>query len=216
MAELRVPYVKDFVCTNSIRPYLERVFEGEYEVPLWGNKKVIADCGANFGAFAVWAAHRWPNSRIYCYEPHAETFKHLKENTKELPVEMIFSHQAALGRDQAFLPLYNGLNNSGEATLYPGNLCSDGTGEHVEVWSSLMIPTTTDILKIDTEGAELDILEPLIRSGRKFEAIMVEYHRRDDRRLIDALLVDYVLTGAHIYHPNIGVVKYMHKGLLDL
>jgi len=202
----------EFRCPDNMRPHCQKIFDGEYDVPITPLTPVILDCGANCGAFSVWAAYRFPFSTIYAYEPHPKTFNNLLKNINGLRV---FPHNHGIG-NEGLRPLYEGKNNTGEATLYAGNKMSSDLGCHVEVIDPLTMPRA-DILKIDTEGCELEILEPLIADGRKFKAIMVEYHRRDDRRIIDNLLSDYVLTGASIVkYANIGTLKYVHKDLAPI
>ena len=204
--------VGPFYCSKSILPHLEKVFGGEYEVPLYRGPYVILDCGANAGAFAIWASHRWPGSYIRAYEPHPKTFKLLEQNVENYPyIETI---ERGLGVPGMRI-LYNGTNNEGEATLFP-NAVSDGTGQHVEIISPLKMPEA-DILKIDCEGAELEILSPLIEDGRKFRAVMIEFHNEAIRREVDRLLSDYVLLRCTMIDPgcyDIGTAIYMHKELL--
>lgn len=67
------------LCPQNIRPFLEKVFSGEYDVGIYLPPKTrIIDLGANFGSFALWAAHRWPGSEIQAFEPHPEVFKVLE------------------------------------------------------------------------------------------------------------------------------------------
>lgn len=195
-------------CSESIHPYLQKIFDGEYDIPLDGGPYTILDCGANVGAFALWASIRWPGSQIFSYEPHPVTFKTLRENLAGH--SNVVTVERGLGNPGMRI-LWNGTSNEGEATLYPNGV-SNGTGQHVEIISPLATPEA-DILKIDCEGAELEILEPLIRSGRKFKAIMIEFHNELFRRKIDNLLTDYRLIRCDIseetYH--IGTVIYLHS-----
>lgn len=199
-----------FVCPDSIRPHLESVFSGEYEVPLYGlTNPVILDIGANVGAFAIWAHHRWPGSIIHAYEPSPTNFIYLMGNTERL--QGIHVYEQGIGVP-GFRVLFNGRNNCGENSLFAPHDGMTDIGIHVEVKDPLSLPEA-NMLKVDTEGCELEILEPLIGAGRKFDAIMLEYHRIKDRLLIDALLADYdyTLVGAHIYSPGRGVVRYLNK-----
>lgn len=199
-----------FECEDSLRPHLEKVFDGEYDVPIENYKPLnILDIGANVGAFSLWALQRWPGSHIIAYEPHPETFLTLKKNIS-LVSDAVITVNFGLG-NPGVVPIYDGKNNSSEATIYPGNLTAKGTGRFVEILHPLVVPNA-DILKIDTEGCEIDILEPLIGAGREYAAVMVEFHRISDRRIIDHILQDYVLTKSVISEcPAIGTVNYIHK-----
>lgn len=201
---MKVSFERPFECDDSIRPHLAKVLEGEYDVPLFGKFKIL-DIGANAGAFAVWASHRWPGSMVYSYEPHPETFKLLVKNTEELQV---IRAQKGVGAPGVRI-LYEGKNNSGEASLYMPH----HTGRHVEIIDPLELPSA-DIIKIDTEGCEVEILVPLIEGGRTFSAVMFEYHRAKDRFILDQLLSkDYTLIGAEIYQNSRGTMKYVRTNL---
>ena len=201
--------IPSFRCPEGLEVHLKKLFAGEYEVPLWGHSKRILDIGANVGAFSVWASYRWPFSHVFAYEPNPACFTLFKANTARMPG--ITFHEWGVGRE-GMRPLYNGLNNLGEATLFM-NAVTDGTGRHVEIKDPLTLPDA-DILKMDVEGAEYEILAPLIRDKRTFEAIMFEWHNEELRNACDSLLKDYVLVKCNIYTPSIGVSCYINRRLM--
>lgn len=204
---MKVSFNRPFECDDSIRPHLAKVFEGEYDVPLFKPAPKILDIGANSGAFAIWASHRWPGAEIHSYEPHPKTFELFKKNTEGIPLT---AYNMGVGIPGVRV-LYEGVHNNGEASLYIPN----HTGVHIQVADPLTL-READIIKIDTEGCEVEILVPLIESGRKFSAVMFEYHRRQDRFILDHLLSkDYTLIGAEIYQPTRGTMKYMRNDLCD-
>ena len=205
-----VPY---FHCPPDMKPYLQKVFDGEYEVPLIYAKEqpVVLDLGANCGAFAIWATHRWPGCKVHAFEPHPETFKYLEANVRQYG--NIYAHKYAVG-EAGLRVLHNGPNNCGESSLHLMQNMAYPTGQHVEVTDPLSMPRDARILKMDIEGCEMEVLEPLIRDGRKFDAIMLEYHNADLRREVDALLSDYYLTNSLVTKHGLGVVCYMRKELL--
>ncbi|MET0380942.1 MAG: hypothetical protein ABWZ94_03470 [Methyloceanibacter sp.] len=67
------------------------------------------------------------------------------------------------------------------------------------------------IVKIDTEGSEVDILERL--GSFDHDVILLEYHSEANRRKIDALLGDFFLVGGEVRHLHRGTLKYMHRRL---
>jgi hypothetical protein len=71
------------------------------------------------------------------------------------------------------------------------------------------------VLKIDTEGAEMAILEDLRPRLANIDAIYVEYHSEDDRRAIDAMLGErFVLYHGVADHPHRGTFCYASKFLM--
>lgn len=204
----------NFLCPDNMRPHLQKVFSGEYDIPYDHPAPRIIDLGANCGAFALWATHRWPHSRVYCYEPHPKIFSEFLEKNTELYYPKITIEQHAIGTP-GVRALLDGTNNIGETSLYYMGNNTTLTGQHVEVHDPLSLPEA-DILKMDIEGCEVEVLRPLIEAGRKFDAILCEYHNEDLRLEIDSLLTkDYRLVKSEVAHINgRGTVCYIVKKLL--
>jgi FkbM family methyltransferase len=136
------------------------------------SKSVIIDVGAHIGGFSLMAAHKHPNSIIYCYEPHPDNFNLLKANIALNGFEdRIHPFQLALAENTINKTLY----------LHSG----DNTGMHsiIKSWSAwhnkrpqaeintIAVKCTTlksvfesnniktcYFLKMDCEGAETKIL----------------------------------------------------------
>ena len=69
--------------------------------------------------------------------------------------------------------------------------------------------TEIDVLKIDTEGAEVDILEGMVDYLPKTKVVMAEYHKEEHRKKIEAYLEGFILYSAEIQDlRGIGTVKY--------
>lgn len=206
-----------FKCPDNIRPYLQHVFDGEYDVKEFiVPAPRVLDLGANCGAFALWALHRWPGAVLNCYEPHPETFKWLEVNTKPyVEVGAITLHPFGIG-EAGMRVLNEGLHNCGENSFHRIMNNPTPTGQHIEVRNPLTLPEA-DIIKLDIEGCEYEALEPLISAGRTPKLIMFEYHNHQLRRDIDALLKDYELVGAEVQHIyGRGVMKYAHKSIIPV
>lgn len=201
-----------FKCPENMVVHLTKVFDGEYELPYFPQTPpTVLDLGANCGAFSVWASHRWPGCEIFAYEPHHLTFVTLRENLKPYP--KVHLHNYAIGTP-GFRPLFNGANNCGEGSLHHMLNNPAPTGQHVEVKDPLTLPKA-DVLKMDIEGSEIEVLRPLLESGRTFSAIMFEYHAEDYRRELDSLLKDYWLTSSKVESIiGRGVCCYLHRSFM--
>ena len=186
---------------DNMVKHIEKIFEGEYDIPYENPNPVILDIGGNVGGFCLWANKRWANSKIYSYEPIKNNFNLLKENTKD--INNIVISNVAIGSKEENKKMYYGAHNVGECSFQHG-LEQIEDGEYVSVMPANLLPKA-DIVKIDTEGAEIEILENMVI---KPDVYLIEFHSAYNRRRIDNILYDYTLVSANIPLPNYGIVKY--------
>ena len=192
-----------------MRRHVQKVLGGEYEVPYRATRPVILDIGANVGSFAAWALKRWPGAHVHCYEPLPDNFALLKKNlgSTQGAVDQLeqFRHRRPEPKN-----LYLGRNNCGEASFYDVGEQSKTTVE-VETRAPSVLPKA-NIMKIDTEGSEIDILSRMM--SLDFDVIMLEYHSEANRRKIEELLTDFFLVGGEIRSLHRGTLKYFHGRLI--
>lgn len=166
--------------SDAMRPHVQRVLDGEYALPREyrlpnaGPIKVL-DLGANVGAFSLWALAQWPEADISAYEPCPENFEALRKNLKGHGAHTY--HIAIGGCDLEEVTFRRGANNNGECSRF--DLGEQAPDDYfvVEQWDACMLPDA-DVIKIDTEGCELEILAeiPLERCAM----LALEWHRTDD------------------------------------
>lgn len=196
---------KTIECPESMRPHVTKVLNGEYSIDYDPKAGIILDIGANVGAFALWATMRWPNASIFCYEPSKENFEFLSKNIRGIP--NIHINNFAVGNSE-HTKLFKGKNNCGESSFFQIGEQAVAS-EQVITKSPEVLPKNANILKVDTEGCELEILNPLIKGGHLPDVIMCEYHSEKDRREIDSLLSNYMLVGSWANRAQRGIVKYI-------
>ncbi len=196
--------------------HCEDVLQGIYDLPLdFAKPPIIVDIGANVGAFAHWAFQRWPGCSVVCYEPMRDNYDKLLDVWEQNKANML-TFNAGVRSYNGKMTIYQGMNNCGECSVHPGLGETTGLSEEVRCIDAAEIPRC-HILKIDTEGCELEILNRLWLSGRtnEFRAILLEWHSEADRLAIDQLLKDeYQLAGAHCSAPERGVAKYVHRRIV--
>jgi len=196
--------------------HCEDVLKGIYDMPLEfsGKPPVILDIGANVGAFVMWAGKRWPGSKFICYEPVPSNFAQLVQNAASSDSCELFNVGVRMCGGQ--MQIAEGVNNCGEWTTQTGVNKMTGVTMTVPCIRAKDLPHG-NVLKIDTEGCELEILNALWDAGRdtEFCAIMVEWHRESDRLEIDQLLkANYQMAGAYCEGPERGVAKYVFRNLV--
>ena len=68
------------------------------------------------------------------------------------------------------------------------------------------------IIKIDTEGCEVEILEE-IKDREEVPVYYIGYHSDLDRRYIDQLLPEHQLVRANVESKHRGNMCYLHKSI---
>lgn len=195
------------IIPNDMIAHVGKIFQGEYAVGKVDSPYII-DIGANVGGFAVWAHEYFNNAKIDCYEPIKANYDLLRQNIEGTDIAV---RNIAIGKDNGERMMYYGLHNCGEASMFQGEEQRQ-EGEMVKVMSAKHLPQC-DIIKIDTEGAEIEILENLVHFPNIF---LVEFHSAYNRRKIDELLLDYTLIECTMRGWNYGILKYVKSSLVGV
>jgi len=139
----------------------------------------VIDVGANIGCFTVMAAAR--GAQVWVYEPDESNFELLLRNTESTGAVLIPAGGGTPGRRTFYL---NRANTSGHSFYYNPATAS-GISLEVSVVSLTdaldAIPKgEADLLKIDCEGAEVEILQQVIDGEwQRVRAIAAELHFAD-------------------------------------
>jgi FkbM family methyltransferase len=172
------------------------------------------DIGANVGATAVFFRAAYPGARICCYEPSPGNFEYLRANTSALRDVEIFPY--GLADRETSCALYEGQSQSAQRSVVR-------TISTLERFETIRLRRASEeltergiaeisLLKIDTEGCEVPILEDLLAGTPVIDVIQVEYHSEDDRRAIDAMLADrFLLLHARVDELHRGTCTYLSR-----
>jgi FkbM family methyltransferase len=145
----------------------------------------ILDVGANIGLAAAWFRHRYPHHAIHCFEP-------LEENARLIPLNCPGAHvqRVAVGRvagqvelavdaDAVMASTIPYTREAGRRTLPVITLDEYVAGQGI---------ARVALLKIDTEGMELDVLGGAERTLSQTGVVGLETHGRDRHDAVLALL----------------------------
>lgn len=144
------------------------------------NPKIIIDIGSNIGAFAIRAHKEWPNALIYCYEPFHKNIVELERNLSSIPCKI---EPFAVGRKTEGRRFYIG-DMSVTGGFYKNERNTDDV-ILVPCISASLLPEA-EVIKIDTEGAEIEILRSINLNSTQL--LMVEYHSEVDRKEMESIL----------------------------
>ena len=124
--------------------------------------RCVLDIGANVGATALYFSQVFPNAQVYAFEPAPDNFAVLEKNVANC--DRIRAFNFALGAKDATLELFasdNPINFGGYSLHATGSDTSKKVSIPVKGVASVLTNLSLekiDIVKIDTEGAEWDIL----------------------------------------------------------
>ncbi|PTX97145.1 hypothetical protein DB345_08195 [Spartobacteria bacterium LR76] len=144
----------------------------------------IFDIGANRGQFAIGATGLFPEADVHCFEPGSVAFSKLKAEFQDNPRVKV--HKIALGRSPGVTTLRVTSQDQSSSILplhenhrvaYPEIV--ESRSEEVEVstltkeWEKLQ-PASPVLLKIDTQGFEMAVLEGAEDVLQKIQWVILE------------------------------------------
>lgn len=182
---------------------------------------VIFDVGANYGQTALFYRQEFNKAKIYSFEPVKKSFEILKENLKQ--DKHIFCYNLACGEKNEDLEIYihEGIHSACNSIKF-----NEIVGAKTNIKETIYTVTLDDfvnenkvlkidLLKIDTEGFELEVLKgskELLKS-KKINSIICEValsginKRNTQLNDIIKFLDDYEYYFVGLYSTDIGMYK---------
>ena len=148
----------------------------------------IIDCGSNIGISILFFKKMFPRAHVIGFEPDRITFELLSRNLSENGITDVVLHNAAVSMNRGEIRLFTYAEVPGSVLMSTVRESPDGAAQTVpSVQLSEYIHGPIDLLKIDVEGAELDVMTEIASSQvlNQVEQIIMEYHHHihpdDDR-----------------------------------
>lgn len=170
--------------STDVPTYKKIFIDKEYEFVTERSPAVIVDAGANIGLASIYFANKYPQAKIISIEPEQTNFDLLKANIAPYP--KILPIQAALWNCTKDVELIDpGLGKWGFVTASQyteageiGSKCHRITALTVNRLMEDFGLDRIDILKIDIEGAELEVFQDTSQWLNRVDAIVIELHER--------------------------------------
>lgn len=167
---------------------------------------IVIDVGANVGQFNFFCRDYLRSSKVYSFEPVKSTFEVLKQNTQDHVYHMAVSSQKNMI-----------LYISKETSLLNSGILGDDINAEKQIVNSIRLDDIEeikkephiDLLKIDTEGSELDVVKTGIETAQKSKYIFIEVSgdRKSSGNAIELISFLYACM------PNIRLVQFGRKYL---
>jgi FkbM family methyltransferase len=166
---------------EMIHAYREIYKYGIYSFPASHDAPVILDCGAHIGISILYFKQLYPKARVTGFEPDAESFGLLTTNTSRLP-DVKLEQKAVWTHDKGVHFAQQGDMSS--------HIVNDAAGVSIPcVRLRDYLTGPVDMLKIDIEGAELDVLLDCKDRLHLVKNLFVEFHgKANDPRKLQQLL----------------------------
>jgi FkbM family methyltransferase len=169
---------------EACRVYNEIFLDHSYDVAELAKTPFIVDVGANIGLFSLYMKQKYPQSKILAFEPVPENFEALSKNLKLHGAEDVVTYQYGLGTEPATSIITYFPRAPGNSTFHPQtkelmlkvlneDLGEEMTNRFFGDRSEIAVPVqrlshfleayhsdakVIDFLKIDVEGAELEVM----------------------------------------------------------
>lgn len=169
------------------------------------DRPVIFDVGAHTGTFSAQLAKDFPHGRFYLFEPTPETFV-------RIPIKKGFrrlNYGLSDVSGQRTLHAYDGADEVTNSFVAPSNDKKQDLARRLIVQSKTLDEAATelaveriDLLKIDVEGAEMEVLQGGNNTIRaKVEAVYVEceFHRNIDNHTSFLELYDHLSKAGFLF-----------------
>jgi FkbM family methyltransferase len=170
--QLTVPDVLSFLGTYQWI-FLDQTYAFRTDNP----SPLIVDCGANIGMSILYFKRLYPKARIIAFEADPKLFRILEENIRgngitdvELINKAVWSSETTLtflpdGADAGRITEGNGGSTNGGAVKVPTVRLRDYLADR-----------TVDLLKVDIEGAEIEVLHDCPDVLNNVKAVCLEFH----------------------------------------
>jgi FkbM family methyltransferase len=132
----------------------------------------ILDCGANIGLSVIFFKRLYPESNVIAFEPDPAICTVLRENIAKNRLEHVEVVESAVWTQRGSLNFVPDHADGGKIIRENSEITSRVTSVRLRDY----LVTPIDLLKMDIEGAEIDVLADCADSLRQVRSIILEYH----------------------------------------
>lgn len=150
----------------------------ECDVPELVNASAIADLGAYVGYSTLYLLNRFPDAHLYCVEPNPNNIDMFRRNVGKSPRVTLV--QAAIYNSPLDRIAFNFTKgDSWSGSLVNANVNSETFDVPVLSFHEFMLKYSIpklDLVKVDIEGAELELINEVLTDKSKVGFLLLELH----------------------------------------
>jgi FkbM family methyltransferase len=159
-------------CLSFIWQFKEIFVEEYYRFESASETPLILDCGANIGTSCVYFKRLYPKAKIIAFEANLKIAEILKENLRTNNFKDIEVIDKAVWINEQGVEM--GIEDADASSIHKtGNKVRIGS---VRLKDYLEKYVPVDMLKVDIEGAELEVLRDCRKSLSNVKNLFVEFH----------------------------------------
>jgi len=181
--------------TADIGTFIQIFVNKEYDFVTKYQPKVIIDAGANIGLASIYFANKYPIAKIIAIEPEKNNYQMLEKNVEKykniIPLQSALWHKnesirlvdTGLGTDSFITQKNDEINSSFQGVLSHlvnenknSSVCYQVPGMSMDKILKDYGLQEVDILKIDIEGAEVEVFKNTSSWIKKINSISIELH----------------------------------------
>jgi len=174
----------------------------------------IVDCGSNIGISVLYFKTIYPECAILAFEPDEDAFACLEENVNVNGLKSVEIAKKAVSKSDSRIDFWYSDIKPGAL----GNTIRGTTPRQARpvdaVRLSNYIDSEVDFLKLDVEGAELEVIRELYEAGklRRVKQMVIEYHLHMTEEEDDFSKILWLLEDARFCYQIGAVLKRPFKG----
>ena len=179
--------------------YESIVRRGTYRFTSPVDAPYVIDCGANVGVSVVYFKQMYPQSRILAFEADPAVFSTLEANVQRAEFANVELVNKAVWTERGEIPFWHEGADAGRIARPADNGGNDlSPVPTVRLRDYLREPV--DLLKLDIEGAEVDVLLDCGDALRNVRTLFVEYHSfASQAQRLDLLMATLTSAGFRLF-----------------